>query len=639
MTATQSNLASLSRFIFRTPRWYTSLTFAVAVAGVTGIAAFETRYLLEDAWQGIFFIAMPTIAASVLTSVVDGRLGGRLSPNRSSLLALACEMVVVTVLLVAGIVAVAFPFPEPLATLSPIPEFTGMDLGQNFVFDGLLVGLAGIFALRLLVIMSVSEYSSLVAVVPASIQTVVAGAFLFVYSGTIRYMEVGGPILRAYLARQDETHATLAIQPSDFLLLAVLSLAYGLAAVAFVKVIDRPWQRSLGVSVLDFVRGFVGHIAEDSRELENFFEEIGEEAVVPVTVMSVRTRPGQEKARFVLPMIHPGPMGDIGGGNLPRRVAEASEGLSFPPHATAGHDFNLVTEREVDTILEAADTALDRVEYHDAATPSIRASDGDAKVLGQAVGDGVVLVSTWAPRFADDVDYAVGLSAAAEARSSGFDDVLLVDAHNCNDGLEGEDLGHVVPGSTRSFQLMQAAATAADRLNEAERKPLQVGTAWTPTDWRPRDGIGPLGVRVAAFDVGGHVTAYVLVDGNNMEPGVRDRLVDRILALEEVDETEVMTTDTHVVNQVDATNQVGENLDLDRLIEVVTGLTREALDDRERVEAGVATEHARVTVFGNDRTETLASHANAMVSMGGALAAAVGVAAVAVSALVFLLVP
>jgi putative membrane protein len=41
-------------------------------------------------------------------------------------------------------------------------------------------------------------------------------------------------------------------------------------------------------------------------------------------------------------------------------------------------------------------------------------------------------------------------------------------------------------------------------------------------------------------------------------------------------------------------------------------------------------------VFGNDRTETLPSTANAMVSMGGALAAAFILAVMAVSVLIFL---
>ncbi|EMA04269.1 hypothetical protein C437_14062 [Haloarcula vallismortis ATCC 29715] len=44
-----------------------------------------------------------------------------------------------------------------------------------------------------------------------------------------------------------------------------------------------------------------------------------------------------------------------------------------------------------------------------------------------------------------------------------------------------------------------------------------------------------------------------------------------------------------------------------------------------------------MTIFGNDRTETLASHANVVVSMGGALALAVLLASMAVSLLVFFL--
>jgi len=632
MTATQGNLASLSRYIFSTPRWYTSLSFAVAVGAVAGVAAFETSYLLEDAWQGIFFIAIPTIAASGLTSVVDRWLGGRLSPNRSSLLALACELVVVAVLLVAGVVAVSFPLPDLVAGLSPAPGLTGTDLAQNFVFDALLVALAGIFALRLLVITSVSDYSAPVAAVPASIQTVVAALFLFVYSGTIRFLELGGPLLRAYLARHDETEAVIAVAPNDFVLLAVLCVVYGVATIAFVKVIDRPWQRSMGVSVLDFVRGFVGHIAEGTRELESFFEQLGEDAVVPVTVMGVRGADGTEKARFVLPMIHPGPMGEIGGGNLPERVARTADGLAFPPHATAGHDFNLVTEREVDTLIEAADRAHDRIEYDAGATPPVRVREGESKLLGQAFGGDALAVATHAPGCADDVDFSVGLSTAAEARTAGLRNVMLVDAHNCNNGLEGTDLGHVVPGSRRSFDMIQGAERVGARLAELDGRQFRLGVAWDATPWDPIDGIGPLGVRVAVVEVGDQRTGYVLVDGNNMEPGLREEI---LAALDHLDVGEVMTTDTHIVNTVEATNQVGSGIPHDELIDLIRDLADDAVDDLEPVEAGMATRRAEVTVFGNDRTETLASHANAMVSMGSALAAAFILAVSAVSLLIF----
>ena len=631
MTATQGDLADLSRFIFRAPSWYSSLIFALLIGAVTGIAAFDSQFVLGDAWEGVFFVGLPTVAASALTPYVDQRLGGQLTPNRASLLALLCELITIAFLVAAGLLVVLTNSGQAFLLSTPVVE----PLGQGFVFDALIVALASIFAFRMFVIMAVSRHSALVAAIPASIQTVSAAVLLFIYSGTMRFFEIRGPILRSYLSRpQEAPPELLVVTPDDFVILAATSLLYAGAVWLFLTVIDYPWQRSLDVSVLDFIRGFIGHIAEGTRELEDFFEEIGEEAMVPVTVTAFRRPDGTEKARFVLPMIHPGPMGEIGGGNLPKRVAGKAEGLAFPPHATAGHDFNLVTEREVDTIIDAAERAHENIEFGTEATVSVRTVEGDAKLVGQRLGDDAFVVTTYSPSFADDVEYAVGLSAAAEARSAGIDDVMLVDAHNCNNGLEGDDLGHVTPGSKRSFDMIQGARKLADELADAETGTLSLGVAWERTDWEPQDGIGPLGVRVAVMEVAGQRTAYVLVDGNNMEPGLREKIV---AAIDGVDEAEVMTTDTHIVNTIEADNQVGAAIDEADLVAIVTDLVDRAIEDIEPVEAGMASERAEVTVFGNDRTETLASHANAMISMGSALAAVFILAVFAVSMLIFFL--
>jgi len=632
MTATQSDLAGLSRYIFRAPSWYASVAFALAIAALAGIAAFDSRYVLEDAWQGIFFIGIPTVLAGVLTPWVDQRLGGKLTPNRASLLALFCELVTVAIMTIAGVLVL-------------LTRATGMmpPLGQDFVFDALIAALAGVFAFRLLVLVAVSRRPMVVAAVPASLQTLFGAVLLFVYSGTMRYFEIGGPITRSYLSRpQRAPPELLVIVPQDFLLLGFTCVLYAGAVWLFLAVIDRPWKRGLGVSVLDFVQGFIGHIAEGTRELEDFFEELGEEAVVPVTVLSFRRtadahahtdgRP-REKARFVLPMIHPGPMGEIGGGNLPERVADSTEALAFPPHATAGHDFNLVTEREVDTVLDAAGRALSRIDYHDTGSTAVRTAEGEATIVAQAFGDDALLVGMYAPNHADDVEYAVGLSAVAEARTHDLEEVMLVDAHNSNRGFEevGE-LGHIAPGSQRSFEMIRAAGDAGAMLADVDQHPLRLGVAWEETDWGPDQGIGPLGVRVAVLDVGDQRTAYVLVDGNNMTPDLRGEIVERLTAERSpVDEAEVMTTDTHVVNLVEADNRVGTSLSNERFCDLVGRLVDGAVDDLEPVEAGMATERAEVTVFGNDRTETLASHANAMISMGGALAAAFILVVAAVS--------
>ena len=618
MTATQGDLASLSRYIFRAPSWYQSLGLALALAALTGVAAFDSSYPLEDAWQGVFFIGVPTVAAAAGTPLIDRWLDGQLTPNRASLLALFSELIVIGVLTIAGLVAIVG------------------SIGQEFVFDALLMALAAIFAFRFLVVMAVSRQSPLVAAVPASIQTVVAAVLLFVYSGTMRYLSVGeGPVLEVILERQDVAPSAIqqSVLPQDFVLLGVMCVLYAGAVWGFLLVIDRPWRRSLGVSVLDFIQGFIGHIAEGSNELEQFFEEIGEEALVPVTVLSFRRPGGDEKARFVLPMIHPGPMGDIGGGNLPVRVAEEADGLAFPPHATAGHDFNLVTRQEVETICETAEAAYQAIEYGETATRARQLTEGDATLTGQAFGSSAFIVNTFSPTFADDVEYAVGLSAAAEARQEGLDEIFLVDAHNCNNGLEGEDLGHIVPGSRRSFDMIHGASRLGSELAASEQGPLELGVAWERGPWEPRDGIGPLGVRVAVTDVDGERAAYVLVDGNNMEPGLREQIVESL----PVDVAEVMTSDTHVVNTVEAENQVGDRIDEDELIDLVGDLVDRAIADLEPVESGMASEKAEVTVFGNDRTETLASQANATVQMGVALAATFIISVLTLTLLLFFL--
>jgi len=619
MTTTQGNLAALSRFVFRAPRWYTTVAFALLIAAVSGVAAFDSAFVLDDAWQGVFFLGIPTVAASVLVPPIDRLLGGQLTYSHSSLLALANELLVIGVLTVAAVVALGTP------------------LGQPFVFDALLLGLAIAFAVWLLIVVAVSRHRMLIAVIPASIQTATAALLLFVYTGTLRYFEIGGSLSDRLLSRASHANLPVVFRPQDLLVLALICLLYAGAVWLFLVVIDRPWRRSLDVSVLAFISGFLGHLADGSRELEDFFEEIGETAVVPVSVLSVRRADDsgrdREKARFVLPMIHPGPMGDIGGGNLPVRIDEHAEGLAFPPHATAGHDFNLVTEREVETLIDAADRAHDRIEYARTTTAGHRVEAGDATVTGQAIGDDLFSTVTFAPEFADDIEFGVGLSAIAGARTS-HEDVMLADAHNCNDGLTGPDLGHVVPGSERSFDLIEGVERLADRLADASQARFELGTAHDVTPWGVEDGIGSLGIRVALFRVDGHTTAYVLIDGNNMVPGLRDRILAEI---DGVDLLEVLTTDTHTVNTIDAENPVGGSIPEDELIAVIDDLLAQARDDLEPVEAGMATERAEVTVFGNDRTEMLASTANAVVTLGAPLAGAFIVVVLAVSVLLFFL--
>ena len=126
MTATQSDLAGLSRYIFTAPSWYASLGFALILAAMAGIAAFDSggtsptwRNLLilgRDAWQGIFFIGLPTVIASVGTTGVDRYVGGKLTDR------IAPEYGIAGVYGVLVVLALAF-LPVAALGLGPLLAF------------------------------------------------------------------------------------------------------------------------------------------------------------------------------------------------------------------------------------------------------------------------------------------------------------------------------------------------------------------------------------------------------------------------------------------------------------------------------------------------------------------------------------
>jgi putative membrane protein len=116
---------------------------------------------------------------------------------------------------------------------------------------------------------------------------------------------------------------------------------------------------------------------------------------------------------------------------------------------------------------------------------------------------------------------------------------------------------------------------------------------------------------VLVVNAGGQKTAYVLFDGNNMQTGARDEIRRRLLA--RVDECEVATTDTHVVNTVSGRNQVGLRVPVDDFYPLVEEAVIEALLDAAPARTAGATAWCRgIVVFGSQRISQLASTVNGM---------------------------
>jgi len=576
----EEQLASYADYIFEAPDIKVSLACIAAISVVVGLIAFPGGQR-NDIYAGVILLGVPALLTTFLTKPFSELFGKNMTYGRSALMALLSLVIICLGSLAFGLVAFV--------------------TGTPYNYTGLALTLSLVFALRMLILLGISINSLPKVLIPASLQTLFTG------------------ILMLGLFRDGQVIFELVVS----------SVIFASAAVIFVKYVDYPMVKSFGVSSLDFLQDFIAHITEGSQDMEEFFEKIGESIDAPVNVLAFRRADGSLKATIITPYVHPGPMGEIGGGNLPAIVASAfSEGTVFVPHGTAYHDFNLVTADESQKIISAARLALKRVSYSSLATRSVREVVGNTKILGQRFGDSVFLVSTQAPTSTEDIEFAVGFTAMAEARVAGARFGAIIDAHNCTEPFATA----IEPGTRDSYNIIRAAANASRRLLSQPDGPLKVGIASSPPICTRLEGMGDLGMRVAVVEVDGQKTAYIVIDGNNMIAGLRERIIEKL----PVDDVEVMTTDTHSVNVFSGANYVGQKLDCDLLVETVGKLVDRAIADLEPVQSGMDQEIAQnVRVFGSHKIAKLASTANAMVAMAGAFAGAVIIAALSLTLLIF----
>jgi putative membrane protein len=569
-------LAGLSRFVFSAPSWRRSLLIAV----VLGLAVDLGLWLYPVGGPGRFFgtlaFTVPTLAGFLLTRPLVEALDRPLTWNRSALLAAASMIFMVLITMPAALLAREL---LPLVYACAI----GFALG-----------------LRLLVLVAVSDYRVLYMLGPAATQPAVAVAVGAWFFGT------------------------------SFLPLAVLLAGVFLLGFALlIWLIERPLHRAFGIRGLSFLNAFIAHLTDGSRAMEEFFRSIGESVTVPQTSFFFR-REGRPDLVLTVPNVHPGPMGEIGGGNIPVRFAAEFEEAVMVPHGCATHDFNLVSEDEIAKLVAGVQATKPDLAFGPGASGAVRRASGTVSLLCQRLGDGLLVVATRAPLTTEDLDFSFAPTFEAEGRRR-FANLAFVDAHNCM----GEDWAPVLPGTPLGSEYLRGVREAVDSMAGADLGPFAVGYDRKPVPFSREQGFGDLGVQVLVVEAGGRRTAYVLVDGNNMVEGGRETLVDRCLEL--VDEAEVMTTDSHVVNTVTGKNPVGMRVPVSELAPVLERALRAALADLGPATVASSTAWCdNVVVFGSTRIVQLASTVNAMLVFVAPLSLAILLLAFVLSVVTYL---
>jgi len=523
-----------------------------------------------------FFLVglLPALLASAITTPLCSVLGGRLEFHRSVFLALTVMVLLVPL---AGVWRLALA-----ADPGVVPGLTYLGV--------FLVGPA--FWFRHASLYGVSRPSHARMLLPSLLQPILylAGFFVLV-TPTVNLLELAA---------------------------AFLALGF-IAALALVRASDRPLRREFGVSGVSLIRPLLDHVgqrdAEATRVLEAFFLKGAIPGNVEARVLSF-SRGGSVKATVALPTVHPGPFAALGSSDFPRKLAEKlgpSAGTVFVPHTPCDHDLDLASEDEVDRVAAALRELLGSPTESVVARASPLVSPYEGSLArAQLLGNVVLVLVTQAPKPTDDIAFSVADRIVREVAQEGGPRVVLIDAHNSY--VEGQgDILYGTPVAEKLVADTKAAIRAA--VAAARDGPIEIGTAVRQGYSIGVDGIGPQGFRALVVRAAGATTAYVLIDGNNLMLGRRDPIVRSLL--ERVDVAEVLTTDNHVVHEVDGgINPVGERYSLDGLIRESRAALEEALQNVEQVSVRFAEKDVPdVKVLGPNYTARLLTSLGDTLSM------------------------
>jgi putative membrane protein len=569
-----ARMEHLTRFLFTAPPWYLSILLAALPGLFLDLLAPPVPPV---AWAGTLLFTAPAAAAFLLTHPLVRLSGGAMTWNRSAFLALCCTLFQ----LAAVLPGLVLPFP------GLFPFLYAFSLGL-------------VSGIRLLVLVATADYRPLRILVPALLQGVtglVAGSFI----------PLAGLIPVALVAL----------------------LTVGASSLLLIQLIEYPLDRMLHVRTFGFITAFLAHLTDGSPGMDDWFRRMGEEVSVPQASLVLR-RDGRPDIILTVPNIHPGPVGDAGGGTLPHVLHASLGGQVLVAHGCATHDFNPVGAVEIGKVVDAVTGSLRDLRFQDGAGKSARMKHGSVSILAQRFGDTLLAVGTRAPERTEDLDPSLALILMAGAGRH-FRHLLFIDAHNSMTEVSGG----VHYGTPIATEYVEACRDAVEVQAGSELAPFRAGAARIPVPFGRDLGFGGLGVQALVIETAGQRTAYVLLDGNNIAQGARETLRNAVLG--RVDDAEIMTTDSHVVNTITGKNPIGLAVPPEQIVPYVLQVVDQALADLAPAKAGAATACIRgIVVFGSHRIAQIAAAVTATITFLGPLGVALFLCAYLLSLVTFM---
>ncbi len=391
------------------------------------------------------------------------------------------------------------------------------------------------------------------------------------------------------------------------------TLAFLAALYAAFWLVDAPMKRNFGVSGVEAATLFIAQWTAKSKGLEGLFESVGEDVETLVSVMAFR-RKEDGKTReclFVVPSVHYGPFGNLGGSEFPHLIAErlgTERGADvFVFHGAATHDFNPVASDQIEPILDGCRRALAEMKFEKAKGAVVLGKAGTCRANCLISNNNCFIGLTRAPKTTEDLDLSIGFAIRYLAMTKGMGDAAVVDAHNSETG----EIMRVYMGDPLSFEYMDSAEAALSE--KFKPVPLRMGVHCDDMSDLANSSLGKAGLKTAVFETGGKLSAILLFDANGITPGFRRKIIDEV-RISGVD-CEIYTTDTHSINAVSGVlNPLGNRED-DMFLKRVLDSVETAKSKLSDVETGLKTERIKIKVFGTQQSSELLGTISSIVAV------------------------
>lgn len=350
-----------------------------------------------------------------------------------------------------------------------------------------------------------------------------------------------------------------------------------------------------GLQLIPLFRAFVLAWAEDMNgPLEEQITQVGETVDLGVDTITFEDENGDCNAALIVPYVHPGPFRKVGSSGLPSVLVERVGGSgckAVVAHGISTHSRDLTRSADNERVAEAVAGGLFAGAGSEHATPMVWAERNGAWASCQLFGEAALVTLSLSPRSYDDLPEELQDRITGAARDMGLS-ACVVDSHHSIDLKGGFD-------EYDPDDLYEAAIQALRLALGTERSTFAVGVdRFIPSDWGLDEGMGPDGIAALAVRLdGGQTSAYVVIDGNNMAPGLRDGIVKAVKA-RGVDEAEVLTSDTHLVNGIGATNSgyfpIGVKTEGGKIL----GYAIDAVENALKKLSGSRARHSHTTIAG-----------------------------------------